>query len=181
LVALGRELAALALGAALVTAAPPARAAPPESESSDAGASPGTTALVTGIAVAGASLAYGGTLLTTGRGLAVKRDGLLVMDTGLTLAPLIAHGVTGEWGRGALFTLAPAAGEIGMALLLAAQPQAPVVGKHKSQRIYPILITVSVLGSALGIFDAALADERLPHVALAAGDGGFGAELSGKF
>jgi hypothetical protein len=56
-----------------------------------------------------------------------------------------------------------------------------VVGKHKSQRIYPILITVSVLGSALGIFDAALADERLPHVALAAGDGGFGAELSGKF
>jgi len=165
---------------ALVAAAAPAHATPP-GETRDAGASPGTTALVTGIALAGASLAYGGTLLTTGRGLAVKRDGLLVMDTGLTLAPLVAHGITGEWGRGALFSLAPAAGEIGMAILLAAHPDAPVVGKHKSQRIYPVLITVSVLGSALGIFDAALADERVPHVALAASGDGFGAELAGQF
>jgi hypothetical protein len=176
-----RDFRALALSAALALAAAPARATAAPSGSSEAGASPGTTALVTGIAVAGASLAYGGTLLTTGRGLAVKRDGLLVMDTGLTLAPLIAHGVAGEWARGALFALAPAAGEIGMAVLLAAHPDAPVVGKHKSQRIYPVMLTVSVLGSALGIFDATLADERLPHVALAASGDGFGAELSGKF
>jgi hypothetical protein len=185
--ALCRDFRALALIAALVTAAAPARATPPPSETNEtnetneAGATLGTTALVTGIAVAGASLAYGGTLLTTGRGLAVKRDGLLVMDTGLTLAPLLAHGVAGEWARGALFSLAPAAGEVGMAILLAAHPAAPVVGKHKSQRIYPILITVSVLGSALGIFDAALADERLPHVALGASGDGFAAEVAGRF
>lgn len=179
----GRELAGLALIGVLVTAAVPARATPGSAANAanEPGASPGTTALVTGIAVAGASLAYGGTLLTTGRGLAVKRDGLIVMDTGLTLAPLVAHGVAGEWGRGALFGLVPAAGEIGMAVLLAAHPDAAVKGKNKSQRIYPVLLSLSVLGSALGIFDAALADERLPHLALAASAEGFGAELSGRF
>lgn len=176
-----RDFRALLLIGALVTAAAPARATPTPGEANEAGASPGTTALVTGIAVAGASLAYGGTLLTTGRGLAVKRDGLIVMDTGLTLAPLVAHAVAGEWGRGALFSLAPAVGEIGMAVLLSAHPDAAVKGKNKSQRIYPVLISLSVLGSALGIFDAALADERLPHVTLAATDDGFGAGVSGCF
>jgi len=183
----GRDFRALALIAALVVSATPAVATAAENEpavasgGNEAAPSRGTTALVTGIALAGASLVYGSTLLTTGRGLAVKRDGVIVMDTGLTLTPLLAHGIVGEWGRGALFTLAPAAGEIGMAILLAAHPDAPVKGKHKDQRIYPVLITVSVLGSALGIFDAALADERLPHVALAASSDGFGAELSGSF
>ena len=141
----------------------------------------GVTALVTGLATAGASLAYGGFLLTSGHSLPAKHDGLYVMSLGLTLAPLVAHGVAGEWARGALFSIAPAIGGIGMAMLLAKRPDAPIKGKQKSQRIYPVLITVSVVGSAVGIFDAALADERLPQVSVAVGDGFVGADLLGRF
>ena len=148
---------------------------PPETSSR------GVTALVTGLATAGASLAYGGFLLTSGHSLPAKHDGLYVMSLGLTLAPLVAHGVAGEWARGALFSIAPAIGGIGMAMLLAKRPDAPIKGKQKSQRIYPVLITVSVVGSAVGIFDAALADERLPQVSVAVGDGFVGADLSGRF
>jgi len=138
-------------------------------------------ALVTGIGIAGASLAYGGTLLTGGHSLPVKHDGLHVMDTGLTLAPLLAHGVAGEWGRGALFAIPPALSGIGMAALLSVRPDAPIRGKQKSQRIYPVLIMVSVLGSAVGVFDAALTSERLPSVALTAGGDNVTLDLAGRF
>jgi hypothetical protein len=141
----------------------------------------GATALATGLAIAGASLAYGGTLLTSGSSLNVKHDGLMVMDTGLTLAPLLAHGVAGEWARGALFAIPPALGGVGMAALLASVPEAPIKGRKHSQRIYPVLITLSFVGSAAGILDAALVDRRLPSVSLAAGDGYVGAELAGRF
>jgi len=138
-------------------------------------------ALLTGIGIAGASLGYGATLLTWNSSLAVKHTGLAVMHTGLTLAPLMAHGVVDEWARGAVFSIAPALGGIGMGALLAVRPDAPVKGKQKSQKIYPVLITVSVLGSALGIFDAALCDERLPQVSVTVADDYAGAELAGRF
>jgi len=138
-------------------------------------------ALVTGIGIAGASLAYGGTLLTYNNSLAVKHTGLAVMHTGLTLAPLLAHGVVDEWARGAVFSIVPALGGLGMAALLAQRPDAPIKGKQKSQRYYPVLITVSVLGSAAGIFDAALCDERLPKLSVAVSGDYAGAELAGRF
>ena len=138
-------------------------------------------ALVTGIGIAGASLAYGGTLLTYNNSLAVKHTGLAVMHTGLTLAPLMAHGVVDEWARGAVFSIVPALGGLGMAALLAKRPDAPIKGKQKSQRYYPVLITVSALGSAVGIFDAALCDERLPKLSVAVSEDYAGAELAGRF
>jgi hypothetical protein len=166
--------------------APPGTQAPAarEVDAADARSEPApraVTALVTGVATAGASLAYGGFLLTSGRSLSVKHDGLYVMSLGLTLAPFVAHGVAGEWARGALFAALPAIGGVGMAMLLAKRPDAPIKGKQKSQRIYPVLITVSVVGSAVGIVDAALADERLPQVSVAVADGFVGADLSGRF
>jgi hypothetical protein len=139
-------------------------------------------ALVTGLAVAGLSFAVGGFMLAGEQELSAKHAGLAVMQSGLTLAPLAAHGVGGEWGRGALFSIPPALAGIGMAVLLSQRPEAPVMGKNKSQRIYPVLITVSVLGSALGIFDAALIDERMPvSVGATACDDGGAAWLSGSF
>jgi hypothetical protein len=158
--------------APVATASPDAPAEPP---------SRGVTALVTGVATAGASLAYGGFLLTSGHSLDAKHDGLYVMSLGLTLAPVVAHGVAGEWARGTLFAIVPAIGGIGMAMLLAKRPDAPIKGKQKSQRIYPVLITISAVGSAVGVFDAALADERVPKVGVAVGDGFVGAELAGGF
>jgi hypothetical protein len=138
-------------------------------------------ALVTGVGIAGASLAYGATLLTFNASLATKHTGLAVMHTGLTLAPLMAHGVVGEWWRGAAFSIAPALGGLGMAVLLEERPDAPVKGKQKSQRYYPVLIAVSVIGSAVGIVDAALCDERLPAVNVAVARDFVGAELAGRF
>lgn len=172
-----RSVALGALGVIALVSAP----AQARDDAMPAPRSRAATALVTGLAVAGASLAYGGTLLTTGRSLPVKRDGLYVMDTGLTLAPLLAHGVVGEWGRGAVFSVPPALGFGSMVALLAVRPDAPIRGKQNSQRIYPILLSVSVLGSAVGIFDAAFADERAPSLAVAAGGGYVGAELGGRF
>jgi hypothetical protein len=141
----------------------------------------GVTALVTGIGTAGASLAYGGFLLTSGNSLSAKHDGIYVMSLGLTLAPFVAHGVADEWARGALFSIVPAIGGIGMAMLLAKRPDAPIRGKQESQKIYPVFITISTVGSAIGIFDAALADERLPKVGVALGDKYAGAAVSGQF
>ena len=136
---------------------------------------------MTGIAIAGASLAYGGAMLTINSSLATKHAGLLVMDTGLTLAPLMAHGVVDEWWRGAAFSIPPALGGIGMAALLAWRPDAPIKGKQKSQKIYPVLISMSVLGSAVGVFDAAFCDSRLPTVNVAVDADFVGAELAGRF
>jgi hypothetical protein len=142
----------------------------------------GPTALLTGLAVAGTSFGLAGFMLATDAGLPVKHAGLAVLHGGLTLAPLAAHGVVGEWGRGAAFAVAPALGGLGMAALLAERPEAPVVGKNKSQRIYPVLITVSVIASAVGIFDAALVDERAPvSVRAAASDEFTGAWVEGSF
>jgi hypothetical protein len=142
----------------------------------------GPTALLTGLSIAGTSFGLAGFMLATDAGLPVKHGGLAVLHGGLTLAPLAAHGVVGEWGRGAVFAIAPALGGIGMAALLSERPEAPVVGKNKSHRIYPVLITASVVGSAVGIFDAALVDERAPvRVHAAASDEFAGAWVEGNF
>jgi hypothetical protein len=156
-------------------------AQPALASSEDEPAPRAARALVTGIGIAGASLAYGATMLTLDSSLATKHTGLAVMHTGLTLAPLLAHGVVDEWWRGAAFSIAPAVGGIGMAVLLEKRPDAPIKGKQKSQRYYPVLIAVSVLGSAVGVFDAALCDERLPTVNVAVERDFVGAELAGRF
>jgi hypothetical protein len=154
-------------------AEPSAQARAPRQEVASESLAP--TALLTGFAIAGASLGVSASLMAGESELSTKYAGLFVLHSGLTLAPLAAHGVVGEWGRGAVFAIPPALGGLGMAALLAWHPQAPVVGKNKSHRIYPVCITLSVLGSALGIIDAALVDERAPVRVGAAASGDAGA------
>jgi hypothetical protein len=117
-------------------------------------------ALVTGFLLAGGSVAAGGLLLTVDKDLDHKHAGLAIMDGGLVLAPLLSHAVAGEWLRGAVFSLPPALAALGMVVLLGAHPDAPVVGKHRTQFYYPGLITLSVVGGVVGVVDAALVDER---------------------
>jgi hypothetical protein len=154
-----------------------------EPASPSRGAGPqGPKALLTGIAVAGSSLGLAGFMLASDAGLPVKHAGLAVLHGGLALAPLAAHGVVDEWGRGAVFAIAPALGGVGMAALVASHPGAPVVGKNKSQRIYPVLLSLSAVGSAIGIFDAALVDERAAVAVGAAASNEFaGAWVRGRF
>lgn len=175
--------AVAALSAALPARAEPlAREVSAPRESVHKAESRGPLALVSGFAVAGISLGAGSFLLASERELHYKHAGLVVMHSGLTLAPLVAHGVGGEWRRGVLFSIPPALGGLGMLALLSVRPEAPMMGKNKSHRIFPVLITVSVLGSAVGIFDAALIDERMPvEVAAAASDDFGGVWLGGNF
>jgi hypothetical protein len=159
--------------------AEPSAQVPRQETASEPGA---PTALLTGFAIAGASLGVSASLMAGDSELSTKYAGLFVLHSGLTLAPVAAHGVVGEWGRGAVFAIPPALGGLGMAALLAWHPQAPVVGKNKSHRIYPVCITLSVLGSALGIIDAALVDERAPVRVGAAASGDAGAAwIEGAF
>jgi hypothetical protein len=125
----------------------------------------GHLALVTGIAIGGGAFGVGSALVASQDSLSGKHFGLGVSHTGLALAPLFAHGVVGEWGRGALFAVPPTLGGASMAVLLASSPRAPIRSTNGDHRLYPIPILVSVVGAAIGVFDAALVDERSPiHV-----------------
>ena len=126
----------------------------------ESASSRGELALITGLALGGVAFGAGAHLVSGQDDLAVKRAGLYVAHAGLALAPLVAHGVVGEWGRGALFSILPALGAVSMVTLLAVSPMAPVKSTHGDHRFYPIPIIVSVVGGAAGVFDAALVDER---------------------
>lgn len=128
----------------------------------------GHVALLSGLAVAGGALAIGGYLLTTSDDLSTQRSGLYVAHAGLALSPLVSHAVVGEWGRGALFSIPPTVGAVGMTTLLQINPQTPTKSKHGTYIMYPLFTTLSIVGAAVGIFDAALVDERTPRLVLSA-------------
>jgi len=122
----------------------------------------GERALLTGLSIAGSSFAAGGWLLAGTQDLRRINAGLAVIGGGLTLAPLFAHGIEGEWGRGAWFALPPALAGAGMVALLAVVPRAPVRGRASTHTVvlFPAVLSLELLGSGVGIVDAALVDER---------------------
>jgi hypothetical protein len=119
-------------------------------------------ALLTGMLLAGGSLGAGGWLVAGSDDLPRVHAGLAIGGAGLALAPLFAHGVAGEWERGAWFSLPPALAGAGMLALVRAVPEAPVRGRRKNHTavLFPLLVGVDVVASAIGITDAALADQR---------------------
>ncbi len=76
-------------------------------------------ALFTAAALDTAGFVAGGALIATsptgGRGDGQRSFGWLAIQAGYTLSPLAAHGVVGEWDRGALFAAAPAGALAGTA------------------------------------------------------------------
>ena len=143
-------------------------------------------ALVTGLSIAGGSLAAGSWLLAGTQDLRRIHGGLAVIGGGLTLAPLFAHGVTGEWARGAWFTLAPAIAGAGMVALLAAVPRAPVRGRAHTHTVvlFPAVLSLELLGGGIGIIDAVLVDERASSPVAVRGVGSpdfAGVELGGRW
>jgi hypothetical protein len=117
--------------------------------------------------IAGGSLGTAGWLVAGSDDLSQIHAGIAVGGAGLTLAPLLAHGVGGEWGRGAWFSLPSALAGGGMLALLRSVPEAPIRGRRKSHSslVFPVLVGLDVVGSGIGILDAALTDERR-HAAL---------------
>jgi hypothetical protein len=119
-------------------------------------------ALLTGMLIAGGSFGAGSWLLAGSGDQRRVHAGLAIGGVGLAIAPLFAHGAAGEWERGAWFTLPPALAGAAMAVLLREYPDAPLRGQRKSHSalLFPVLVGMTVAGSAVGIADAALVDER---------------------
>src|ERR1700729_2640881 len=99
---------ALALALPVLLRAPSAHADEPD----------GTLAAFAGAATNLAGFIVGGAVLATGHRYAVPNNaGWLSIQGGFVLAPFVAHGVVGEWGRGALFSAIPAAAFAGTVAL----------------------------------------------------------------
>lgn len=112
----------------------------------------GVTALVP-IGIGAASMSHVGSLGN-------KNVGFVFAGAGLIAAPLFAHGVNGEWGRGALFCLPSLGLEAGMIGIVAARPDAVFSGTTVTRTTFVGLFTASFFIATAGIVDAALVGDR---------------------
>jgi hypothetical protein len=150
---------ATGLSLAMLAIATPSRADPPSAKPEQV--ADGALALFAGSATAVAGFAAGGILLgTSGDRNEPNNAGWLAIQGGFTLAPLVAHAVVGEWGRGALFSAVPAAMFGGSAGLMAYAPDVVSGGTLEQQRVLWAFFGVAFLSSVVGVVDAALAGGR---------------------
>ncbi|MDB5212972.1 MAG: hypothetical protein JWO86_899 [Myxococcaceae bacterium] len=120
-----------------------------------------TTSLLVGAGIATASFGTGMTMTGTSGDGFVQNAGIVTAQSGLVVAPFVAHGVAGEWKRGLLFALPPLATEIGMAVLIGVWGESLVtLAPLGTQYLYSALFTGSVFFSAIGIVDSAFAGDR---------------------
>jgi hypothetical protein len=117
-----------------------------------------TLAFVTGAATAFAGFTLGGTIMAVaGDDPAKTNAGWLIIEGGLTLAPLSAHVVNGEWGRGAIFAAIPGAATLGSLPSMLENPRGSVDhGSIEEQRVMWSFFGVALFASAVGVVDAAL-------------------------
>src|SRR5258708_4761323 len=110
----------------------------------------------------------GGTLIGTspanGAGDAQRSFGWLTVQLGYTASPFFAHGVVGEWGRGALFAAVPAAALGGTAAFYRTRPDSVEFSSLEDQGVIWSFFTAGLVASAAGVIDVLLAgDRRHPH------------------
>jgi len=156
-------LVAFALAVAIVGVAPRAYA-----DDADAPEQRTMTVLLVGGALELVPFAVGGTMVASSGDTTVRRASVYVASTGFTLAPLVAHGLMHEWGRGAAFASVPFACGVGLAVLMQ-QPEGDVLSQEgtKATRVpFWILASTALAASAAGLFDAALAPSRARRHAL---------------
>jgi len=146
-----RRTFACALAFAAACAPRPARAAEPD----------GAIAFFTGAVTQVAAFTAGGAILgTSGKDRQIDNAGWLTIHAGLTLAPLAAHGVAGEWARGAAFAAVPAAMLGSTGALFALEPGAVEHGTLPQQRVLWGLFGIGLASSLAGVIDAAFAGDR---------------------
>jgi hypothetical protein len=175
-----RSVPAIAASAVLLVVelgASPARAEEPDTALALAvGAALDTVGFVVGGAIVGASPA-------NGAGDAQRSFGWLTVQLGYTASPLFAHGVVGEWGRGALFAAIPAAALGGTAAFYRTRTDGVEFSTLEDQRVIWSFFTAGLVASAAGLVDVVLAGDRHrpPAVALrpSVGPGEAGLRLEG--
>lgn len=177
--------AAGVLLAALVVCSPAAAEEPEDArneQTNDAAA-----ALFAGAGVAFLSLGVGGVMVARGEHEFVKNTGFLGAQSGMVLAPFAAHAVVGETMRGiwwSLPLLVPVAtNSVFMGVFPSLIKRAPAGVQYATF----ISFTISIIGSTLGVLDAARVGERRPKKAASSfslvpmiGGGTTGAMLSGS-
>jgi hypothetical protein len=103
------------------------------------------------------------------------------MVSGLTLAPLVAHGAVGEWKRGLAFSAIPAASLAGTTTLFALEPVTVAHGTLPQQRVMWGFLAAGIISSSIGVIDATFAPDRAHpiHVAPTVGAGEIGLRIGG--
>jgi hypothetical protein len=137
--------------------------------------------IVTGAATMVAGFGAGAVVVaTSGEHDATRNDaGWLTMESGFLLAPIVAHGVVGEWGRGLWFAAVPAACIGGSVAVFGIDEQAVRHGVLSEQRVLWGLFSAALFAGAAGVVDVAFAGDRAVTVAPTVGDGRYGLEIWG--
>jgi hypothetical protein len=135
---------------------------------------------IVGSATAFVGFAVGATIMgQTGDNSPVAMAGWLTMEGGLALAPLTAHAVVGEWGRGLAFSALPMATTLGTIPIFLYNEGAVVHGTLPQQRWMYIFVCTDILASSIGVVDAVFAPKRALHIAPMVGRGEYGLVLGG--
>jgi hypothetical protein len=117
-------------------------------------------ALASGAAVSLLSVGIGSMVIATSDSRASRNAGLLGMEAGLCLSPIVAHLVVGEPRRGLLFAAIPLTLGAALGTVMAFSPEIISRGPALLQLTFLGLVSGSVFGSALGVLDAARVAER---------------------
>jgi hypothetical protein len=126
-----------------------------------AGASVIVAGLGVGATIIGSNGSSGGKCVSAGEcSKSTDIAGWMAMQSGFAAAPIVAHGVAGEWERGLLFGSVPLATTAGTATVFAVDPNAVRHSQLPEQRILWSLFVVGLFSSAYGVVDALSADER---------------------
>lgn len=118
-------------------------------------------ALLTAGGIDALGFIVGGTLLGVGGGRSdLNNAGWLTMEAGFTLSPLAAHGLVGEWARGAVFAAPPAVAIAGTAALFEAKADEVEHGSLPSQRWLWGFFSGALIASTVGAVDVLFAGSR---------------------
>jgi len=116
--------------------------------------------VLSGVAVALAPTIAGTAMIASGSSEAVRNGGLFLMQGGLTLAPFVSHAISREWTRGVVSSALPLAFTIAMGIVINWYPDLATDGSKDTRWPYVVLLAGTMLTSAGGIIDSALAKER---------------------
>ena len=114
-------------------------------------------ALVVGAAVLVVGFAVGGMVIATGNSRDVQANaGWITMQSTFAVAPIVAHGIAGDWARGFAWAAAPAATTAGAAGLFAYDKGTIFHGSLPEQRWLWGLFGVGLAGGTAGLVDVVL-------------------------
>jgi hypothetical protein len=126
----------------------------------------GALAFVVGAATFVAGIAVGATLISaSGENPSKNEAGWLVMEGGLVLAPMTAHGVVGEWGRGAAYAAMPAAAMLASVPIFLGDPDAVGSGSVPEEGALGLCLISGMATALIGVVDASFAPARALRVA----------------